>query len=57
VVLQPGESRTVRFTIDRDALSFHDAQLRWVAEPGDFELQVGASAEDIRLRERFSLRD
>ena len=57
IVLQPGESRTVRFTIDREALSFYDAQLRRVAEPGDFELQVGASAEDIRLRERFSLRD
>jgi beta-glucosidase len=57
VVLQPGESRTVRFTVDREALSFYDAQLDRVTEPGDFELQVGASAEDIRLRERFSLRD
>ncbi len=57
VVLQPGESRTVRFTIDREALSFQDAQARWVAEPGEFDLMVGSSVADIRVRDHFALRD
>lgn len=51
--LQPGESRRVEFTLDREALSFYDDRLRWVAEPGAFDLMVGASSQDIRLRASF----
>ncbi|HMI36264.1 MAG TPA: beta-glucosidase BglX [Steroidobacteraceae bacterium] len=55
ITLQPGESRTVRFVIDHDKLSFYDAHLQWVAEAGEFELQIGAASDDIRLRDLFSL--
>jgi beta-glucosidase len=55
ITLQPGESRTVHFVIDRDKLSFYDAQLRWVAEPGEFEIQIGSASDEIRLREQFTL--
>jgi beta-glucosidase len=56
VMLEPGESRTVAFELDEDALSFYDpGQKRWVAEPGDFEVLVGSSSRDIRLRGRFVL--
>lgn len=57
VLLQPGETRQLRFTLNTDSLSFHNQALQWVAEPGEFELMVGASSADIRLRARFELLD
>ncbi len=53
VRLAPGESRTLRFVIDKEKLSFYNDRLQWVAEPGDFELMIGASAADIRLQANF----
>lgn len=53
--LKAGESKTITFLIDRGKLSFYNQQLKWVAEPGDFELMIGASSRDIRLKERFEL--
>lgn len=53
--LKAGESKTITFLIDREKLSFYNQQLKWVAEPGDFELMIGASSRDIRLKERFEL--
>ena len=57
VMLQPGESREVEFVLDRTSLSyFDDAKHAWVAEPGRFEVLIGASAEDIRSRAGFELK-
>ncbi len=57
VMLQPGESREVEFVLDRTSLSyFDDAKHAWVAEPGRFEVLIGASAEDIRSRVGFELK-
>ena len=53
--LLPGQTATVRFDITPDTLSFFNAQLQWTAEPGQFELMVGAASDDIRLRETFEL--
>lgn len=55
VRLEPGESRRLTFTVDREKLSFYNAQLQWGAEPGDFDLMVGASSADIRLKTTFEL--
>jgi len=56
VLLQPGESQTLRFTLDQAAMSYFDPkQDDWVAEPGAFEVEVGASSRDIRLTGRFDL--
>jgi beta-glucosidase len=56
VALQPGQTATVSFTIDEAALSFFDpAKKSWVAEPGDFEVLIGASSRDIRLQGSFAL--
>ncbi|RME80975.1 MAG: beta-glucosidase, partial [Caldilineae bacterium] len=56
VRLQPGETQTVRLSLDRQALAYYDPAVPgWVAEPGEFEVLVGRSAADIRLRERFRL--
>jgi beta-glucosidase len=55
VRIEPGQTQTLRFTIDREALSFYDEKLKWRAEPGEFEIMIGASSADIRLRARFEL--
>jgi beta-glucosidase len=56
VGLISGETKTVKFTLDKDALSFYDPALKdWVAEPGEFEILVGSSSSDIRARGKFTL--
>lgn len=56
VYLEPGETKTVEFVIDREALSFFDADRHeWVAEPGEFKALVAASSEDIRAEVPFVL--
>ncbi len=50
IALKPGETKNVVFEIGRAALSFYDAdRMRWTAEPGLFEIQIGSSSRDIRL--------
>ena len=39
--LQPGETKTVTFIIDRNDLAFVNAALKTVTEPGEFELMIG----------------
>lgn len=57
VMLQPGESREVEFLLDCTSLSyFDDTKHEWVAEPGRFEVLVGASSGDIRSKAGFELR-
>jgi len=55
VHLEPGQTASVRFEIDREMLSFYNDQLQWVAEPGEFDLMIGAASDDIRLRTAFEL--
>jgi beta-glucosidase len=57
VELEPGETKTVAFTLDEEALSYYDpAARRWVAEAGEFEALVGASSRDIQLTARFNFK-
>lgn len=53
--LNAGESKTVKFVIDKEKLSFFNSDLQWVAEPGEFELMIGTSSADIKLRSIFEL--
>jgi beta-glucosidase len=55
IKLQAGQGKTVTFVIDREKLSFYNQKLQWVAEPGEFDLMIGASSRDIRLRDTFEL--
>jgi beta-glucosidase len=56
VTLQPGQTQTVTFTVDKAAMSYFDPKKQdWVAEPGAFEALVGASSRDIRLKSTFTL--
>jgi beta-glucosidase len=55
VPLQPGESARVRFEVPTDMLCFTGLEGRRIVEPGTFELQIGASSADIRLRATVTL--
>ncbi|EJL66121.1 glycoside hydrolase family 3 N-terminal domain-containing protein [Flavobacterium sp. CF136] len=55
VKLNAGESKTIEFTIDKEKLSFYNDKLEWIAEPGDFEVMIGASSADIKLKSSFEL--
>jgi beta-glucosidase len=49
VTLQPGETRTVSFSVPVSSLAYWDERTHgWVAESAPVKLQVGASSADIR---------
>jgi beta-glucosidase len=55
IELKSGETRTIHFVIDKEKLSFYNKQVQWVAEPGTFDIFIGASSRDIRLKDTFKL--
>jgi beta-glucosidase len=56
VALKPGEAGTVAFSLDERSLAFYDPVKKdWVAEPGEFEVLIGSSSRDIRLKSNFRL--
>jgi len=51
LTLRPGETRTVSFTVPPDRLAFWDERRKaWIMEPGAFEVMVGSSSADVRLK-------
>ena len=54
IYLQPNESRTVRFTIAPEMLKFYNADLKFVAEPGDFDVMIGPDSRNVKTA-RFTL--
>jgi beta-glucosidase len=57
VNLRPGESRRVTVTLDARSFSYYDADAkRWRADPGDFDILVGRSSEQIELRGKATVK-
>lgn len=55
-LLKPGESQTLSFELDAHSLaSFRSGIDAWVADKGDYMVQIGASSKDIRLKAAFKL--
>ena len=54
ISLQPGETKKVVFTLQPEDLQILDRHMEWTVEPGEFEVRVGASSTDIRLRGTFT---
>ena len=50
IALQPGETKTVTLEITPDSLAFYDVQMKYVVEPGEFEIMVGNSSRDADLQ-------
>ncbi len=56
ITLKPGETKTATVTLDRRAFSYYDAATRqWRADPGDFNVLVGRSSQDIELHSSVTL--
>jgi beta-glucosidase len=54
--LKPGETGKVSLSFPVEELAFYNLEMARVVEPGSFELMVGSSSEDIRLRGTFEVR-
>ena len=54
IFLKKGESKQVTFTIEPEDLKFYNAELKFVSEPGDFEVYVGNSS-NADLTAKFTL--
>jgi beta-glucosidase len=51
VDLKPGETKTSTVTLDARAFSYYDAVTKqWRADPGEFQILVGRSSQEIALR-------
>ena len=47
VMLKAGEQKVVHFTITEDDLKFFNTQLKYAAEPGKFNVQIGLDSENV----------
>ncbi|OIP81395.1 MAG: hypothetical protein AUK44_10130 [Porphyromonadaceae bacterium CG2_30_38_12] len=56
VSLNAGETKTVHFTLHKSDFELLDKNMHWEVEPGKFEILIGASSEDIRLKGKFTIR-
>jgi beta-glucosidase len=58
IILQPNESKHVHFTLPITQLAFYDVRSKsFTVEPGTFDVLLGSSSDDIRLRSTLSIAD
>lgn len=50
VYLQPGETKAVALDITPESLAFYDVRMKYVVEPGEFEVMIGDSSRDCDLQ-------
>jgi beta-glucosidase len=55
VRLLPGETKTINFVLRPNDLALWDRSMRFVVEPGRFNVMIGSSSEDIRLQAEFEI--
>lgn len=57
IALKKGELKTIEFDLNiAKDFRYYDAMSRkYMVEPGDFEIQIGASSKDIRLKEKITI--
>lgn len=51
ITIPAGQSREVVFELTPEDFQLLNGDMEWVVEPGEFEIRIGASSEDIRLKE------
>ncbi len=57
-LLHPGDSETLSFSIQaKDIASFEEERAAWVAEPGEYQLQIGASSRNTKQSATFYLEE
>ncbi len=55
ITLEPGQTKTVTFKLGPKELQLWNQEGKWVVEPGLFDIMVGSSSEDIRLKDTFEI--
>jgi beta-glucosidase len=55
ISLQPGERKTVTFTLHTDQLGHYDDPMGYVIQPGTVEVMVGSSSENLPLTGTFEI--
>ena len=56
ISLKGGEKKTVEFKLSDEAFAFwNEPTKKWLVEPGFFEIRVGGSSRDIRLKDSIKL--
>ena len=55
ISLEPGEKKAVHFTLKPEDLQLLDKNMNWTVEPGKFDVLIGSSSQDIRLKEQFEI--
>jgi beta-glucosidase len=50
ILIGPGETKTVTLELTPEHLAFHNIDMKYVVEPGDFEIMVGNSSRDEDLQ-------
>ena len=53
--LEPAQTVRLTFTLDANHLALYDREMRFVVEPGEVKVMLGASSADIRLETTFTL--
>ena len=48
VMLKAGEQKVVQFTLDENDLKFYNSQLKYAAEPGEFDVQIGLDSQNVQ---------
>lgn len=51
ITLDPGETGTIKFKLDSEAFYLYNRSMQRIVEPGDFQIQVGGSSDDIKLND------
>lgn len=52
VYLVPGESKEVRFTLSANDLAFINQELKWITEPGEFDIKIGNQTKRLLYSEK-----
>lgn len=55
IYLKPGEEKEITLQVPKEDLTLWNIHMQRVLEPGDFDVYIGASCEDIRLKSEFKV--
>ena len=56
ISLNPGETKTIQFKLLPEDLALYDKNMNKVVEPGTFDIMIGSSSEDIRLKGKLEVK-
>ena len=56
VFLSPGESKMITIRLDRNSFAYYDpAADEWKTDPGEYEISIGASSRDLRVKQTLEV--